>query len=81
MNKTLLLIIIDFLFLNLIALTHWEKAEPARQQQPPVPQVGANAATKDQDLVETMKQSLADETASRQALEQKPELANGYFEQ
>jgi hypothetical protein len=71
MNKTLLLIIIDFLFLNLIALTHWEKAEPARQQQPPVPQMAANAATKDQDLVETMKQSLADETAARQALEQK----------
>jgi len=71
MNKTLLLIIIDFLFLNLIALTHWEKAEPARQQQPPVPQMGANAATKDQDLVDTMKQSLADESSARQALEQK----------
>jgi hypothetical protein len=71
MNKTLLLIIIDFLFLNLIALTHWEKAEPARQQQPPVPQVGANAATKDQDLVDTMKQSLADQSNARQALEQK----------
>lgn len=71
MNKTLLLIIIDFLFLNLIALTRWEKVEPARTQQPPVSQMGANAATKDQDLVATMRQSLADETATRQALEQR----------
>jgi hypothetical protein len=71
MNKTLLLIIIDFLFLNLIALTRWEKAEPSRPVQPPIPQVAANAATKDQDLVATMRESLADEQASRQQLEQK----------
>ena len=44
MNKTLLLIIIDFLFLNLIALTRWERAEPVRLQAPPVPAVAANAA-------------------------------------
>ncbi len=30
MNKTLLLIICDFLLLNLLALTRWEKAEPQR---------------------------------------------------
>jgi hypothetical protein len=69
MNKTLLLIIVDFLFLNLIALTRWEKAEPVRPQHPPVPAVKANAATADQDLVETMRQSLADEQAVQRNLE------------
>jgi hypothetical protein len=69
MNKTLLLIIIDFLFLNLIALTRWEKAEPVRPRQPPVPQMAANAAaTQDQDLVETMRQALVDEQGSRDEL-------------
>ena len=71
MNKTLLLILCDFLLLNLLALTRWEKAEPARVKQPPVPQLAANAATKDQDLVEAMKLSLADERATREQLTQK----------
>ena len=71
MNKTLLLFIVDFLFLNLIALTRWERAEPVRPRQPPVNEISANAATKDQDLVEAMKQSLTEEQLSRQALEQK----------
>ncbi len=71
MNKTLLLFIVDFLFLNLIALTRWERAEPARPRQPPVNQISANAVSKEQDLVEAMRQSLADEQLARQALEQK----------
>jgi hypothetical protein len=71
MNKTLLLVICDFLLLNLLALTRWEKAEPARAKQPPVPELSSNAATKDRDLVDTMKQSLEDERASRTQLEQK----------
>ena len=71
MNKTLLLFIVDFLFLNLIALTRWERAEPARPRQPPVNQISANTVSKDQDLVEAMRQSLADEQLARQALEQK----------
>lgn len=71
MNKTLLLFIVDFLFLNLIALTRWERAEPARPRQPPVNEISANAATKDQDLVEAIKQSLTEEQLARQALEQK----------
>ncbi len=64
MNKTLLLIIIDFLFLNLIALTRWERAEPNHPRQAPVPAVGANMS-RDQDLVEVMRLSLADEQKSR----------------
>lgn len=71
MNKTLLLILCDFLLLNLLALTRWEKAEPARTKQPPVPELAANAVTKDQDLVELMRQSLADEQATRDDLAQK----------
>ncbi len=71
MNKTLLLIICDFLLLNLLALTRWEKAEPPRLTQAPVPELAANAVTKDQDLVETMRQSLADESTQRNQLAQK----------
>jgi len=71
MNKTLLLFIVDFLFLNLIALTRWERAEPAHARQPPVNQISANAVSRDQDLVEAMKQSLADEKLARDSLEQK----------
>lgn len=72
MNKTLLLIICDFLLLNLLALTRWEKAEPPRQQQPPVPaaQEAHNAGSKDQDLVDVMKLSLEDERAQREQLAQ-----------
>jgi len=71
MNKTLLLILCDFLLLNLLALTRWEKAEPARAKQPPVPEMSANAVTKDRDLAEAMKQSLEDERATREQLAQK----------
>lgn len=65
MNKTLLLIIIDFLFLNLIALTRWEKAEPAQPRRLPVPEVAGNMPPRDQDLVEMMRLSLVDEQNSR----------------
>jgi X-X-X-Leu-X-X-Gly heptad repeat protein len=71
MNKTLLLIICDFLLLNLLALTRWERVEPARASQAPVPELAANAVTKDQDLVETMRQSLADEKTTRDQLAEK----------
>ncbi|MGH7946992.1 MAG: hypothetical protein ACREF9_18595, partial [Opitutaceae bacterium] len=71
MNKTLLLILCDFLLLNLLALTRWEKAEPPTPKQPPVPELAANAVTKDQDLVEAMRQSLSDEKAVHDELAQK----------
>jgi hypothetical protein len=71
MNKTLLLILCDFLLLNLLALTRWEKAEPPTPKQPPVPELAANAVTKDQDLVEAMRQSLADEKAVHDELAKK----------
>ena len=65
MNKTLLLIIIDFLFLNLIALTRWEKAEPIHPRQAPVPEMAGNTP-RDQDLVELMRLSLEDEHSTRE---------------
>ena len=71
MNKTLLLILCDFLLLTLLALTRWEKAEPPLTKQPPVPELAANAVTKDQDLVEMMRQSLADEKTTRDELAKK----------
>src|SRR5204863_973732 len=71
MNKTLLLILCDFLLLNLLALTRWQNAEPPRPKQPPVPELAANAVTKDQDLVEEMRKSLADEKSVRDELAQK----------
>lgn len=76
MNKTLLLILCDFLLLNLLALTRWEKAEPPRPRQPPVPELAANAVTKDQDLVETMRQSLVDQQAARDDLAQRLSAAD-----
>ncbi|MBP8963565.1 MAG: hypothetical protein KBG39_11530, partial [Opitutaceae bacterium] len=69
MNKTLLLIICDFLLLNLLALTSWEKAEPTAVARPAPGQTAeAGARSKDQDLVETMRLSLEDERSTRTQL-------------
>ncbi|MCF7688615.1 MAG: hypothetical protein K9M98_00965 [Cephaloticoccus sp.] len=74
MNKTLLLIIIDFLFLNLIALTQWEKLEISRPPAPIGPEVaaqpGEGPTPREQDLVAAMKLSLTDESARRESLAQ-----------
>jgi len=72
MNKTLLLVICDFLLLNILALTNWENAEPTRpQQQAPASSAGANPASKDQDIVDVMQMSLEDERAQREQLAQR----------
>jgi hypothetical protein len=81
MNKTLLLFIVDFLFLNLIALTRWERAAPSAPERPPVNEISANTVSKDQDLVEAMRQSLTDEQLARQALEQKLNSADSTLSQ
>ncbi len=76
MNKTLLLIICDFLLLNLLALTRWDEAEPARSTSAPVPEVQANAARpKNQDLVDLMKVALENEKAARDQLQQRLQFA------
>lgn len=73
MNRTLLLILCDFLLLTLLALTDWEKAEPAKPAPPQTataPADGSGAATPDDDIVSVMKLSLADERAQRDELSQ-----------
>ncbi|PAW72320.1 MAG: hypothetical protein B9S33_22855 [Pedosphaera sp. Tous-C6FEB] len=76
MNKTLLLIICDFLLLNLLALTRWDEAEPVRNTAAPVPEVQANAARpKNQDLVDMMKVALEQEKAARDQLQQRLQFA------
>jgi hypothetical protein len=69
MNKTLLLIMCDFMLLNLLALTRWEKAEPTHTQlESAAPRSAANAPAVNADMVELMKISLEDEKAAREQL-------------
>jgi predicted nucleic acid-binding Zn-ribbon protein len=69
MNKTLLLIMCDFMLLNLLALTRWEKAEPSHTQlESAAPRSAANAPAINADMVELMRVSLEDEKNSREAL-------------
>ena len=69
MNKTLLLIMCDFMLLNLLALTRWEKAEPQHTQlETAAPRSAANAPAVNADMVELMKISLEDEKATREKL-------------
>lgn len=78
MNKTLLLIICDFLLLNLLALTRWEKAEPTHLQlETAAPRAAVNAPAVNADMVELMRISLEDEKASRQRLAQQLASAQG----
>ena len=69
MNKTLLLIMCDFLLLNLLALTRWEKAEPTHTQlETAAPRSAAAAPMVNADMVELMRVSLEDEKTSREQL-------------
>ena len=69
MNKTLLLIMCDFMLLNLLALTRWEKAEPSHTQlETAAPRSAANAPAINADMVELMRVSLEDEKATRAQL-------------
>lgn len=72
MNKTLLLILCDFLLLTLLALTRWDAPAPAKPSHAaPVPtqHSGAtNPATAEQDMVAVMQLSLEDEQTRRDTL-------------
>ncbi len=80
MNKTLLLILCDFLLLTLLALTRWEDATPApaaNSARSPAPapasaraEAGDGAATPEQDMLAVMRLSLEDEQARRDELVQ-----------
>ncbi len=68
MNKTLLLILVDFLLLNLLALTRWEKPP----EQPPAEARATPAETVrqvvEEDLVGALRLSLDEEREARDAL-------------
>ena len=71
MNKTLLLILCDFLLLSLLALTRWEVAKPVPPgavRQVSVAREAPGTATPAQDLVAVMQLSLEDEQARRDTL-------------
>lgn len=69
MNKTLLLIMCDFMLLNLLALTRWEKAEPSHTQlETAAPRSAVNAPAINADMVELMRVSLEDEKNAREQL-------------
>ncbi len=69
MNKTLLLIMCDFMLLNLLALTRWEKAEPSQTRlETAAPRSEAAAPAINADMVELMRVSLEDEKAAREQL-------------
>jgi len=67
MNRTLLLILCDFLLLTLLALTRWETAEPER----PVVSAAADLESADEatsvadDVVELMRLSFEEQTAAQ----------------
>jgi hypothetical protein len=68
MNKTLLLVICDFLLLNLLALTRWEKPP----EPPPATQQATPAQTAQQvvqeDLVGALRSTLEEERSARDVL-------------
>ena len=64
MNKTLLLVLCDFLLLNLLALTRWDKNE-----LPPVPAPLASQPTSAKDdVVSALRLSLEEERTNREKL-------------
>lgn len=64
MNKTLLLILCDFLLLNLLALTRWDKNE-----LPPAPApLSSQPASAQDDVVSTLRLSLEEERNNREKL-------------
>ncbi|MFM8653852.1 MAG: hypothetical protein ACKODZ_03845, partial [Verrucomicrobiota bacterium] len=63
MNKTLLLILCDFLLLNLLALTRWDKTEAP----PPTPVAGRTASAQD-DVVAALRLTLEEEKSNREKL-------------
>ncbi len=79
MNRTLLLILCDFLLLTLLALTDWQKAAPANPAAPvpAAPGPASGGVTRDDDLVSVMKLSLEDERAQREQLSQQLQTTRG----
>ncbi|MBN8249610.1 MAG: hypothetical protein J0L84_19490, partial [Verrucomicrobia bacterium] len=71
MNRTLLLILCDFLLLNLLALTRWDGAEPEGPRPPPERPAAASPVTARDDVMATLREALAQEQEQREALSRK----------
>ncbi|MCC5025461.1 MAG: hypothetical protein J6386_22945 [Candidatus Synoicihabitans palmerolidicus] len=80
MNRTLLLILCDFLLLTLLALTRWEPAEPERPEAAAVAPVDG-ATTAADDIVELMKLSFEDQQAEQSAMAARLEATSAELEQ
>ncbi|HRI11619.1 MAG TPA: hypothetical protein PLX89_01330 [Verrucomicrobiota bacterium] len=70
MNRTLLLIMCDFLLLNLLALTRWDRSEPQVQRPRELVIAGKTNTVRD-DLVAALREALVDEQAQREVLSRK----------
>jgi|GEM_PF-266039 len=83
MNRTLLLVICDFLLLNLLALTRWETAEPALTEPPARIEVeeAGEVATGEQDIVDAMKVALGEEREKFEEMQDKLDQARKQLEQ
>jgi predicted nucleic acid-binding Zn-ribbon protein len=68
MNKTLLLIICDFLLLNLLALTRWDKPEVARAATAQVTSAQTVQKVVEEDLVDTLRATLEEERQVRDTI-------------
>jgi len=69
MNRTLLLIICDFLLLNLLALTRWDAPDAEAPREAPLPAMVTNAVSGvTEDLVISMRAALEDERGAREQL-------------
>ncbi len=69
MNRTLLLIICDFLLLNLLALTRWDAPDAEVPRETPAPLIATNVVSGvSEDLVVSMRVALEEERAAREQL-------------
>lgn len=85
MNRTLLLILCDFLLLNLLALTRWEQVEPVDppEQAAAVEQQENKEDEKEEpkdDMLVLLKAELEKESAKRSDLERRLQFAEANFQ-
>ncbi|TVR50629.1 MAG: hypothetical protein EA425_09365 [Puniceicoccaceae bacterium] len=82
MNRTLLLILVDFLLLTLLALTQWDRIDETGEPGSTVSRSPGEAVylPGDQDLVEVLRLSLEDEQAARESLRDELEALSNQLE-
>lgn len=69
MNKTLLLILVDFLLLTLLSMTKWDEERPTTPSDAPVGEYGMSSlAVMEQDMLDTLESSLEEEREAQQEL-------------